>query len=128
VTFKQLLEGRNVEGEIYRCDIKLFFGDLSRKKVDEIHKSLMENPMETQVIGTGLMDKNGKEICKGYHIKIDYQSDSYMCTDTWEVCYSTKRACFELRHPKANWTPWLWSEIRGDRGENLAEIVKEYTG
>jgi len=43
MTFKQLLEGRNVEGEIYRCDVKEFFGwDLSTKKIDEIHKALME--------------------------------------------------------------------------------------
>jgi len=42
MTFEEMLSGRNVEGEIYRCDIKRFFGDLPREKVDEIHKALME--------------------------------------------------------------------------------------
>ncbi len=42
MTFKQLLKGRNVDNEIYRCDIKRFFGDLPRDKVDEIHKCLTE--------------------------------------------------------------------------------------
>lgn len=42
MTFKQLIEGRNCEGEIYRCDIKRFFGDIPRDKVDEIYKALME--------------------------------------------------------------------------------------
>jgi len=43
MTFKQLLEGRNIDNEIYRCDIKRFFGwDIGREKVEEIYKALME--------------------------------------------------------------------------------------
>lgn len=37
------MEGENVDGEIYRCDIKRFFGwDISKEKVEEIYESLME--------------------------------------------------------------------------------------
>jgi len=51
MTFKQLIEGRNCEGEIYRCDIKRFFGwGLSSEKVDEIHKALMEISNENKNI------------------------------------------------------------------------------
>lgn len=42
MTFKELIKGRNVDNEIYRCDIKRFFGDMPREKVDEIHEALME--------------------------------------------------------------------------------------
>lgn len=43
MTFKDVLNGRNVNGEIYRCDVKRFFGwSLSKNKVEEIHRTLME--------------------------------------------------------------------------------------
>ncbi len=44
MSFKELLNGRNINKEIYRCDIKRFFGwDLSSEKIDEIHKALTES-------------------------------------------------------------------------------------
>ena len=43
MTFKEILNNHNVDGEIYRCDIKNFFGwDLSKEKVNELHEALTE--------------------------------------------------------------------------------------
>ena len=43
ISFNDIIRCSNVDGEIYRCDIKRFFGwDLKREKVDETHKALME--------------------------------------------------------------------------------------
>ena len=43
ITSQEVLDGENVEGEIYRCDVKRFFGwGLNMEKVDKIHKVLME--------------------------------------------------------------------------------------
>lgn len=51
ITFKELLEGENIDGEIYRCDIKRFFGcDISKEKVEEIYESLMEIKSERKRI------------------------------------------------------------------------------
>lgn len=38
-----IISNYNVNGEIYRCDVKNFFGwDLSKEKVEELHKALTE--------------------------------------------------------------------------------------
>lgn len=45
MTFKELLKGRNVVGEIYTCDITRFFGlDVcdDREKIKEIRQALNE--------------------------------------------------------------------------------------
>ena len=55
ISFEELLDGSNIDGEIYRCDIKRFFGwDLSEEKVEQIHKSLMEikcHLLKTSTVG-----------------------------------------------------------------------------
>lgn len=43
ISLKELLDSENIDGEIYRCDIKRFFGfDISRERVEDLHKALME--------------------------------------------------------------------------------------
>ena len=43
ITLDYLLSSKNVNGEIYRCDIKRFFGwQLNDKKVEKLHKALTE--------------------------------------------------------------------------------------
>lgn len=43
MTLDDLLNNYNVEGEIYRCDIKRFFGwNLPKEKIDELHKAMTE--------------------------------------------------------------------------------------
>jgi len=47
MTFNQILSNYNVDGEVYRCDVKRFFGwDLPEEKVDEIHSALMKMKKE----------------------------------------------------------------------------------
>ena len=80
--------------------------------------------MKTKARRTCLLDKNEKEIHEFDVLRISYLHKQ---PEDWEVFYSNDRAMFELRREGANWTPWLWSEIRGERGENLSEI-KESNG
>lgn len=43
MNLKDILDNHNVDNEIYRCDVKRFFGwELSKEKIEEIHKTLME--------------------------------------------------------------------------------------
>lgn len=43
MTLKDILNNYNVDGEIYRSDVKEFFGwDLPKEKIDELHGVLME--------------------------------------------------------------------------------------
>lgn len=43
MTLEDILNNHNVNGEIYRCDIKNFFGwDLSKKRIEELHKTLTQ--------------------------------------------------------------------------------------
>lgn len=38
-----ILESENINGEIYRCDIKCYFGwNLEKEKIDELHMVLTE--------------------------------------------------------------------------------------
>ena len=40
---KDILDNYNVEGEIYRSDIKEFFGwELPKEKIEDLHGALME--------------------------------------------------------------------------------------
>ena len=40
---EDILTNYNVDGEIYRCDIKEYFGwELSEEKIDELHKLFTE--------------------------------------------------------------------------------------
>lgn len=51
ITFKYLINSRNIDGEIYRCDIDRFFGiHLDSKERDDIHKQLMEIRNEKESI------------------------------------------------------------------------------
>ena len=39
----KILSDYNVDGEIYRCDIKNYFGwDLPKDKIEELHKLFMD--------------------------------------------------------------------------------------
>ncbi len=43
MTLTEILDNHNVEGEIYRSDIKEFFGwDLPKEKIEELHKTLTD--------------------------------------------------------------------------------------
>ena len=43
ITLKDILDNHNVDKEIYRCDVKEFFGwDLPEEKIEVLHDALME--------------------------------------------------------------------------------------
>lgn len=43
MTLDELLNSNNVNGKIYRCDIRRFFGwNLTSDKVEELHKAMTE--------------------------------------------------------------------------------------
>ncbi len=43
MTFDELLNSTNEEGNVYRCDIKIYFGwDLDTERIDSLEKAINE--------------------------------------------------------------------------------------